>query len=269
MIASEILDHYGEGQEEHRLTRSVGRLERLRTWEIMARHLPPPPSRVLDVGGGTGVYAVPLAERGYRVDLVDAVPVHVERARVLSGAARVPLSSVEVGDARRLEFPDAMFEVVLLFGPLYHLVDRHDRIAALSEVRRVLVPGGVLLSAHISRFASACDGIQDNALRDPAFFAIVDRDLTDGIHQNVTNRPDWFTTAYFHRPEEIQPELEAAGLRFQQTIAVEGPGWFNEDLDAWLDDEVACERLLHVLRRIETEPSLVGASAHLISVARK
>lgn len=269
MIAAEILDHYRGGQEEHRLAHAAGRLERVRTSEIIERHLPSPPSRILDLGGGTGVYALPLAARGYHVHLVDAVPVHVERAQVLSSTASVPLASAEVGDARRLAFPDAMFDVVLLLGPLYHLIARIDRIAALAEVRRVLVPGGLLLSAYISRFASAFDGIQDSALRDPDFFAIVDRDLTDGMHLNVTNRPDWFITAYFHRPEEIEPEIAAAGLRFQGTIAVEGPGWFSQDLDAWLDDDAARERLLHILRRVEAEPSVLGSSAHLLSVSRK
>ena len=147
MIASEILDHYGNGQEEQRLARSLGRLERLRTEEIV--------------------------------------------------------------------------------------------------------------------------GIQGGMLRDAAFSAIVEQDLADGIHQNPTNRPEWFTTAYFHRPEEIRPEIEEAGLRFDSAIAVEGPGWVPEALDAWLDDAAARERLLRVLRRIETEPSLIGASAHVIAVARK
>ena len=72
-----------------------------------------------------------------------------------------------------------------------------------------------------------------------------------------------------HRPEEIPLEIEEAGLRFDGTIAVEGPGWVSEALDAWLDDAASRERLLRVLRRIETEPSLLGASAHLIAVARQ
>jgi ubiquinone/menaquinone biosynthesis C-methylase UbiE len=269
MIASEILDHYGNGQEEQRLARSLGRLERIRTEEIMGRYVPPPPCRILDVGGGTGAYALALSRQGYEVHLIDAVSLHVERARVLSIASAAPLASATVGDARRLERPDETFDVVLLFGPLYHLTDRNDRTAALAEARRVLAPRGLLLSAYISRFASACDGIQDGMLRDAAFSAIVEQDLTDGVHQNPTNRPEWFTTAYFHRPEEIRPEIEEAGLRFESTIAVEGPGWVNEDLDAWLDDAAARERLLRVLRRIETEPSLLGASAHLIAVACK
>lgn len=269
MIASEILDYYGEGNEEQRLTASLGRLERIRTWEIMERHLPPAPARLLDVGGGTGVYALPLAGRGYRVHLIDPVLLHVERAREQSSASKTPLVSADVGDARNLNVPDAAFDVVLLFGPLYHLTDRRDRVGALAEARRVLVPGGLLLSAYISRFASACDGIREGALRDATFAAIADRDLTDGIHQNPTNRPAWFTTAYFHRPEEIPPEIEEAGLRFDNLLAVEGPGWMNQDLDVWLDDGAARKRLLHVLRRLETEPSLIGASAHLIAVARK
>ena len=269
MIASEILDYYREGNEEHRLTSSLGRLERIRTLEILERLLPAPPSRVLDIGGGTGVYALPLASRGYRVHLIDPVPLHVERARTLSEESKTPLESASIGDARSLGLPDAIFDAALLFGPLYHLTDRRDRIDALAEARRVLVPGGLLLSAYISRFASACDGIQEGSLRDAAFAAIVERDLTDGVHQNPTGRPEWFTTAYFHRPDEIRPEIEAAGLRFEKLIAVEGPGWMNQDLDAWLDDATARERLLQVLRRVETEPSLMGASAHLISSARR
>jgi SAM-dependent methyltransferase len=268
MIASEILRFYAAGKEERRLAASLGRLEFIRTWEILERCMPESSCRVIDIGGGTGVYALPLASRGHKVYLVDPVPLHIERAGALSSASSAPLDAIHLGDARRLPAPDAAFDVALLFGPLYHLTTRADRVSALAEAKRVLVPGGLLLSAYISRFASACDGIQEGALRDRAFAAIVDGDLTNGIHQNSTGRLEWFTTAYFHRPEEIQPEIEEAGLRFDALLAVEGPGWMNQDLDAWLDDHDARERLLAVLRRVETEPSLIGASAHLIAVAR-
>ena len=268
MIASEILSFYTAGKEERRLAASIGRLEFIRTWEILERYVPKSSCRVIDIGGGTGVYALPLSGRGHKVHLIDPVPLHVERARALSSASPTPLEGVHVGDARRLTAPNAAFDVALMFGPLYHLIARADRVSALAEAKRVLAPGGLLLSAYISRFASACDGIQEGALRDPEFAAIVDRDLTSGIHQNPTNRPEWFTTAYLHRPEEIQPEIEEAGLRFEALLAVEGPGWMNQALDPWLDDEDGRERLLAVLRRVETEPSLIGASAHLIAVAR-
>jgi SAM-dependent methyltransferase len=267
MIAAEILSFYGLGLEERRLTASLGRLELVRTFEILERYMPPPPARVLDVGGGTGVYALPLAARGYRVHLVDPIPLHVDRARELSSASNSPLAAASVGDARRLDLAEASVDVVLMLGPLYHLTERTDRVAALAEARRVLVPGGLLISAYISRFASACDGIQEGALRDATFAAVVESDLTDGIHRNPTSRPEWFTTAYFHRPEDIPREIGEAGLSFDTLVGVEGPGWVSDDLDSWLDDRSQCERLLRVLRRIESEPSLIGASAHILGVA--
>jgi SAM-dependent methyltransferase len=218
MIAPEILDYYATGKEETRLAASLGRLEHIRTWELLERFLPPPPCRVIDIVGGTGVYALPLASRGYQVHLVDPVPLHVERAGELSRASRTPLARVEVGDAPRLSARDSTFYVALLLGPLYHLTVPAERVQALAEARRVLVPGGLLVSACISRFASACDGIQEGALRDPACAAIVERDLTDGVHQNPTSRSEWFTTAYFHRLEEIEPERHRGSEGFLATF---------------------------------------------------
>jgi SAM-dependent methyltransferase len=268
-IPSEILDYYAGGQEEHRLTASAGRLEWIRTWELLERFLPPPPARILDVGGGTGIYALPLAARGYRVHLIDAAANHVERARALSSASPHPLAGAEVGDARRLPVPDGGADAVLLFGPLYHLIERADRVAALREAHRALVHGGLLLAACISRFASVFAGIQEGVLRDPAFASIVNGDLENGIHRNPTSRRDWFTTAFLHRPEEIAAEIADGDLVFERLVPIEGPGWMARELDAWLDDATERERLLRVVRQLEIEPSLIGASAHLLAVARR
>src|ERR1041384_6219726 len=113
MIAPEILDYYRDGKEEYRLTNSVGRLGRIRTWEILERVLPSPPSSILDVGGGAGVYALPLADRGYRVHLIDPIPSHIERARVLSQQSNAPLDGATIGDARSLGLSAATFHAVL------------------------------------------------------------------------------------------------------------------------------------------------------------
>ena len=67
----EIIDHYRTYDESQRLKGDIGPLALTRTRELMERHLPPTPAVVLDVGGATGVYAFWLAERGYRVHLVD------------------------------------------------------------------------------------------------------------------------------------------------------------------------------------------------------
>ena len=164
-------------------------------------------------------------EAGYRVHLVDPIPLHVERAQARAAAQPSRAFTAALGDARRLETSDASVDAVLLLGPLYHLTERHERLAALREAGRVLRPGGLLCAVAISRCASLLDGLAHGRLSDPEFRTIVDRDLLDGQHRNprATERPDWFTTAYLHRPDELACELDQAGFRSVELLGIEGP----------------------------------------------
>jgi len=210
-----------------------------------------------------------LAARGYEVRLFDAVPRLVDVARQRNETAARRLAACSVADARELPEENESAAVVLLLGPLYHLVQEQERRAALSEAIRVLRPGGVLIAAGISRWASALDGLARELLRDQEFAHIVQRDLVDGNHRNPTNRPDYFTTAYFHRPEDLQREVSNAGFEVEGLYGVEGPSWILPDfVERWTDRERR-EIILQVARALESEPSVIGCSAHLIVVGRK
>jgi len=264
-----IAAHYRHDPERDRLE-NWARLEAIRTRELLSRFLPPPPAVVLDVGGARGAYALPLAQEGYVVHLVDPYEPHVTAAAAASAVQPdTPLASAVVGDARELPFADASADAVLLLGPLYHLPAAIDRAQALAEACRVLRTGGVLLAAGISRFASTFEGVRLGLIADPTFEEIVEGDLSDGIHRNPDpeGRPEWFTLAYFHRPEELREELCTAGLVDVQVLAIEGPGSFR-NLDALLDDSSSRGAVLRAIRRVETEPTLMGASAHLMAIGR-
>ena len=266
----EIAAYYGLGLERDRLDTGTGALELARTQAMLERFLPSAPAVIADVGGGPGRYAVWLAERGYEVHLVDAVPLHVEQARAHArDRPGAMLASAETGDARALHLQDTSVDAVLLLGPLYHLADRASRLQALREARRICRRGGVILAAGISRFASTLDGMRVGYIDDPVFAAVAADDRRDGTHRNPTRNPAYFTTAYFHRPEELAVELEEAGLTHEATLAVEGVAWLLPDLDAWLADERRRAALLDALASIEAEPALLGASAHLMAVGRK
>lgn len=265
-----ITDYYGLAMEDARLGPSeTPRLEALRTRVLLDRYLPAAPATVYDIGGGTGAYACPLARAGYRVHLVDPVAAHVDTAIQRAAASGVSLASATVGDARAIDAADASADAVLLFGPLYHLTAAEDRLAALAEAHRLLRPGGVLLAAAISRFASLHDGLAHGWLTDPVFAGLLDGVRTDGVHRNTepARYPQWFTLAYFHRPAELAAEVRAAGFDSADVLAVEGPGSFRDDLD--LADPVGRAAVLAAIESVEAESSLLGASSHLMAVARR
>src|SRR5262245_32916281 len=264
-----IAELYRQTPQEDRLGQGHFLLEALRTRELIQRFAPPPPATVADIGGAAGAYALWMADFGYTVHLIDTAPRLVAEARRRSASGPRPLASCEVGDARATNLPDSTADVVLLLGPLYHLTTAEDRDRALREAARVLKPGGRLFAAAISRWASALDGLVRDLFKDPAFAAIVEQDARDGQHRNPTGRLDYFTTAYFHRPEDLRAEALAAGLDVDGVFGIEGPGWLLQDVAARLEDLRHRADLLRVARMVESEPSLLGVSAHLLLVGRK
>ena len=259
-----IVQHYASGYEAGRLASGTSQLELLRTRELIARHLPPPPGVILDVGGGPGIHALWLASLGYDVHLVDIVPLHIEQARAAQGSNS--LASATVGDARALDAATESVDAVLLLGPLYHLTEEADRLQTLREAFRVTKPGGWLFAAGISRFASLFDGVHFGFLEDPGFRAIVAQDLATGQHRNPGNHTAYFMTAYFHHPDELRREVAASGWDAQTLVGIEGPGaWATSPASLALDADHSIE----AARSIEAEPSLLGLSPHLMAIARR
>lgn len=264
-IDPEIRAFYERGLEAGRLVGGFpsGPLELARTQEILLRHLGPPPLEILDVGGGPGVYAAWLAARGDRVLLIDPIPLHVEQARAASADV-----TAEVGDARQLVQADASVDVVLLLGPLYHLVDRDDRLRALREARRVLRPGGLLFAAAISRFAALLDLlVRLDRLHEPEVFRVVEAGVRTGVFRGAQGA-ELFTTAYLHRPEELRAEVLESGFELDVVLNVEGPGFLVHDFETRARDPAKREAMLDAARLVEAEETMLGASSHLLAIAR-
>ena len=262
LIPPEISKHYSELYDESARLGSDGlsRIELIRTKEIIGRYLPSVPADVLDIGGGPGVYSVWLSELGHRPTLIDPVVLHVEQA-LEAGVPRVL-----AGVAASLDFAGDSFDVALMLGPLYHLQERADRLEALQEARRILRPGGRLFAAGITRYASAIDGFDSGFIDHEEFERIVHVDLQTGKHSNNTGDPRFFTTAYFHRPDELVDELESSGFTDVEILAVEGVSWAARDLDERVTDPEKLRAVLDLLRRLESAPSLLGATPHFMAI---
>jgi ubiquinone/menaquinone biosynthesis C-methylase UbiE len=263
----EILDWYTHTfKESNRLTGGLGLLEQARLHELILRHLCPPPAVVYDLGGGTGVHSFWLAGLGYRAHLVDIVPLHIQQARLAAELPQSPhLASLRVGDARQLDFEDASADAVLLFGPLYHLTGREDRLQALAEARRVLKPGGVLFAYAISRYASTIYGLFHGLVWDSDYLKMIGLELASGQHRKPEN---WnvFTTAFFHHPDELKSELEEAGFLVDEIAGIQGPGWIVPEFEENLKSPERLEILVEIARRMEKDPLI---SPHMLGVAHR
>ncbi|WP_416957527.1 class I SAM-dependent methyltransferase [Streptomyces sp. Agncl-13] len=259
-VREEILAYYAQGEEDGRLRQGSDRLEFWRTQDVLRRLLPTAPARVLDVGGGSGIHAEWLARDGYEVQLVDPVPLHVEQA------GRLPGVDARTGDARALPAEDALYDAVLLLGPLYHLPERADRVRALTEACRVVRPGGLVVAATINRFAGLHDLLKHELYFIAPHRARVDRETEEGRHS-----PDGglFTTAYFAQPHEAPEEFTDAALTVEGQYGLEGAAWLMGGIEDWLDDPDRREAVLAATRRIESEPTLLGTSGHLLTAGRR
>ena len=250
---SALLDFYAGSDESRRLTYREGRVEFLRTQSLL-RGAIPTGSRILDVGGANGAHAAWLVDDKHRVEIVDIVPSHVERA-VANGFV------AQLGDARSLPYDDATFDVVLLLGPLYHLIEAADRATALSEARRVLRDGGLLAAAGISRIAVALDYLRKHRLDEQAV-VMTSRIMANG-HDDTGFGAGVF---YFHLTEELEREVTSAGFRDIHVRGVEGPAWPLVDPMCPPDDPLIAQ-VAAIADMADADGSVVGASAHLLALA--
>lgn len=235
------------------------------TLRVLRRHLPAPPASVLDIGGGPGRYAIELARDGYDVTLLDLSKRCLDFAKAKAEEHEVHFEACIQANAIHLEsLKDSSFDAVLLMGPLYHLTRDDERRTAVLEALRVLRPGGPLFSVFISRFAPA----RDAAANYPEWLFPNRQYAAEVLASGVNDRESAFTKAYFAKPEEIAPFLESCGLSTIALVGCEGvvaghEAKINElsgdDWDHWVD----------VNARLGEEPSLLGASDHILHVGRK
>jgi SAM-dependent methyltransferase len=258
--------HYQLGLEEPRLDEALGSVELTRTLEVAVRVLPRPPAVVADIGGGPGRYTLELAGRGYTVMHRDLVPLHVEQLRAASGTLAHRIHTA-VGDARDLDLDDDSIDAVLLLGPLYHLVERDQRVLALKEVLRVARPGAPVLVSAISRWAPRLHGyLAERLYERETFFPELVRAVEESGRLN-DSVPGWFT-GYCHRPEQLREEVEEAGLVVEDLVGLEGLAFALGDLAERLRDPTGRDVVLDCARAIERVPELLGLSPHLLVVAR-
>lgn len=273
-IDKDVLAGYNAGIEKGRLHTDLGLIEFERTKEILIQTLPLPPAVVYDIGGGYGEYSFWLASLGYEVHLYDISEQNIEMSKDLSKGYSANLKTMEVADARNINRPNESADAVLFLGPLYHIVDYGERQLALKECRRLLKPGGLLYTAAITRYATTLwavttYGTKHHLLDEPGFCGMIEHEIKTGQHiKNPSSSYKGMGRSYFHLPDELKTEIEAAGFVGTDVRGIIGPAWLVPDLDEVWKDETKRESIMRVVRMCERDECIMGLSTHLLAISR-
>jgi ubiquinone/menaquinone biosynthesis C-methylase UbiE len=275
-IDKDVLAAYNTGLEKNRLRTDLGLIEFERTKEIILENIPQKPSIIYDIGGGYGEYSWWLASLGHKVYLYDISEKNIEMANDLQGEyENAKLETKEIADARNINRPDNSADAILLFGPLYHIVEYDERQAALKECYRLLKPNGKLFTATITKYATllwaiTVYGVKNDLLDEDEFMGMIRRELQDGQHiRNEKSKYRGMGRSYFHVPETLDKELSEAGFRNNDIRGIIGPLWLTADIDEKWKQKEKRERIMEIVRLLEKEKPIMGVSTHIVSISNK
>jgi ubiquinone/menaquinone biosynthesis C-methylase UbiE len=275
-IDSEVLAAYNKGIEKNRLHTDLGLIEFERTKEILLEKLPKKPLAIYDIGGGYGEYSWWLASLGHDVYLYDISEKNIEMAKEMTNEySGYMLKAMKVADARKIDRPDCSADMILLFGPLYHVVEYEERQMVLKECYRLLKSGGLLFTTAITKYATTLwaittYGTKNNFLGEPEFIEMIQRELKDGQHiKNPNSKYKGMGRSFFHLPEELKEEQLKAGFKNIDVRGVIGPAWLIPNIDEQWKDIEKRKNIMNIVRILEKEESIMGISTHLLSISEK
>ena len=267
LISRNIEVFYNKASEETRLNKGMGIFEFERIKHLIEKHISSS-SIIIDVGGGTGKYSEWLAKKGHQVHLVEPVHKHIKiaqnRARKLKNTF-----SIQLGESRKLEFPNGHADLIILHGPLYHLQNKEDRALSIREAKRVLKNNGIILGFAINYTASTLTGLLNGLFHKNSFFEMCKEELTTGKHNPPDDFPWLLAEAYYHKPEELKEEFTKQDLIYINLYAVEGMAWLDKNYFTNMLNDKNKKRLLELIQITENDCYLLPFSPHMMIAVKK
>ena len=257
MNEKNLIRYYNKFNEDKRFKSRGGYIEYFTSLKYIQKYLSifnnP---KILDIGAGTGAYSSYLADLGYDVTAVELVK---HNLRYIEKNKKV---KAYLGNALDLsKFNDNSFDLVLLFGPMYHLIKDADKIKALKEAKRLTKPNGIIMVAYImNEYAVLTHGFKDNNIMDA-----VNNNLLDNTFHITPKDTDLYS---YVRLEDINNYNKKADLERLKIITPDGPTNYIRDIINKMSDEVFKKYIEYHLSICERD-DIIGASAHSLDILKK
>lgn len=258
MNTQNLIQYYNKFNEDKRLTRRHGIVEYETTMHYIKKYLKSFDNpKILDIGAGTGAYSIKLANQGYDVTAIELVKHNLMTLKNKSDKVKAFL-----GNALDLsKFKSDSFDIVLLFGPIYHLIDENDKLKCLQEAKRVLKNNGLLfISYYMNEYAVITHGFRDNAIK-----SSIKEKLIDETFHIQSKDDDLYS---FVRVEDINRYKDIVDLKRVEIIAQDGPSDYIRPIINSMDEETFELYLKYHLQTCDRF-ELLGASSHVLDILKK
>ena len=258
MNINNLIDYYNKFNEDKRITHRHTIVEYTTAMKYIHEYLNKMNKpKILDVGAGTGAYSVKLAEEGYDVSAIELVKHNLMTLKAKNSRVKAYL-----GNATNLSmFKDNSFDMVLLFGPLYHLIKKEDKLKALKEAKRVVKNTGyILVSYYMNEYAIITHGFKDNTIID----AIKNNEVDANFHV-TPKETDLYSMV---RLEDIDELNAISGLKRIKILAQDGPSDYIRKVINKMDEETFNIYIKYHLNTCEKK-ELLGASSHDLDILQK
>ena len=256
MTEQELINHYNKFNEDKRLKTKHGRVEYLTAMKYIHNYLEEFDNpKILDLGAGTGAYSIPLVNEGYDVTALELVKHNI---RVIEKSC----SKVNcvLGNATNLsKFQDNSFDIVLVFGPMYHLITEEEKIKCLKEVERVTKSNGIILISYcMNEYALLTYGFKENHIKEVL-------DKVDSNYHIISSKHDLYSCV---RLEDINELSNNTCLTRVKQVSQDGPTEYYKKTINKMDDETFKIFLDYHLKTCERK-ELLGASRHILDILKK
>ena len=258
MNEENLINYYNKFNEDKRLTHRHGIVEYETTMKYIKKYLNKMNNpKIIDIGAGTGKYSVALANEGYDVTAVELVKHNLMTLKAKNSPVKAYL-----GNAINLaKFKDNSFDMVLLFGPLYHLISKEDKLKALMEAKRIVKEDGlILVSYYMNEYAIITHGFKDNNILD----AIKNKEIDDTFHI-TPKETDLYSMV---RLEDIDELNKLSNLKRIKILAQDGPSDYIRPIINKMDDETFKTYMNYHFSTCERK-ELLGASSHVLDILKK
>lgn len=257
MNEKELIEYYNKFNEDKRLTRRHGKVEFIVTLKYIHDYLNKMNNpKIIDIGAGTGKYSIELSNQGYDVTAIELVKHNLSYIKKYDKIKSYQGNAIDLS-----RFKDETFDLTLLFGPMYHLIDENDKIKALNEAKRITKKDGIIMVAYIMNdYCILTHGFKDNNILNA-----IENKMIDDSFKCIK----WDNNLYsVYRIEDIDKLNKKVNLNRIKIITPDGPAnYMRNTLNKMSDEEF--DKFIEYVLSISDRKDMIGSSAHTIDILKK